>query len=457
MAGQSSKRSTKREPVPDNVRDRAVKTLSEQAEAFPDMPVIQPDMTGLDTRDSHLLQAIHRTVLERWITLEYILQVVGNQRVSFRDQDPILQAIWLSAAGQLLFMDRVPAYAAVSYAVDQTSSMVGRRMARVTNAVLRRVADLNAQSTTEPWDFQEDRIPTADGSIQLAKACLPPAKRSVKLLAMATSHPVELVRSWIDAYGEETARALAMHDLGSAPTIVNGTYTDQTQHDMATPHVNDGFFVWRGGRSNLIQLLSNGQRWVQDPTSASVVPGLATKITDPKIVLDYCAGRGTKTRQLAKQFPNATVWATDKDVDRLIELRRACKCHENTMPVRFKALNAKPVNADLILLDVPCSNTGVLGRRLEARYRYSAASIESLVELQREVVGDGVKQLHPDGGWIVYSTCSIDSRENEEQAAWICDHFNGTLIDQTRTLPGGRDDSYHDGGYFALIHVDRRS
>jgi 16S rRNA (cytosine967-C5)-methyltransferase len=108
--------------------------------------------------------------------------------------------------------------------------------------------------------------------------------------------------------------------------------------------------------------------------------------------------------------------------------------------------------ADLVLLDVPCSNTGVLARRPEARYRYSKEAIASVVRLQREIITVGAKLLKP-GGHLLYSTCSLDERENQAQSRWIADEFDATLVKGSLTLPAGRDTSYHDGSYSALLRL----
>jgi 16S rRNA (cytosine967-C5)-methyltransferase len=110
--------------------------------------------------------------------------------------------------------------------------------------------------------------------------------------------------------------------------------------------------------------------------------------------------------------------------------------------------------ADLLLLDVPCSNTGVLARRVEAKYRFSKANQQKLIDVQRQIIADAIA-LVSDRGVVVYSTCSIDPAENEQQARWVTKWHPFRIEQRQSRLPaGGPGDSptrYADGGYFAIL------
>jgi 16S rRNA (cytosine967-C5)-methyltransferase len=175
----------------------------------------------------------------------------------------------------------------------------------------------------------------------------------------------------------------------------------------------------------------------------------------PGLIVDYCAGRGTKTRQLAVTHPAAQIVATDPDRQRFKELKATFEGHERVRVVDFREMDEFAGQADLLLLDVPCSNAGVLARRPEARYRYRPELFESIEKLQREIIGASSRLLKRDGdrvtGTLVYSTCSIEPSENEEQAAWAAKTL-GMNVERTElTLPGGDGTTYHDGGFFAIL------
>jgi 16S rRNA (cytosine967-C5)-methyltransferase len=185
---------------------------------------------------------------------------------------------------------------------------------------------------------------------------------------------------------------------------------------------------------------------VQDPTSAAPVAATADLSPPPKLIIDFCAGRGTKSRQLAHLHPQAKVIATDPDPERFESLKQVPGIE--AVPPKDVATYAG--RADLLVLDVPCSNTGVLARRLEARYRYHAGSLASLTALQREIAELAAPLLAP-GGAVLYSTCSIEPEENQQQAEALAGRLNRSIRKVESTLPGGSEASYHDGGFFALM------
>ena len=105
---------------------------------------------------------------------------------------------------------------------------------------------------------------------------------------------------------------------------------------------------------------------------------------------------------------------------------------------------------DAVLVDVPCSNTGVLARRPEARYRFTQSTLDKLVALQRTIIEQTVPLLAPTAH-LLYATCSLEREENHKQAAWITQHCNLTLQHESATLPSSRGQPYHDGSYHALL------
>ena len=174
----------------------------------------------------------------------------------------------------------------------------------------------------------------------------------------------------------------------------------------------------------------------------------------PQVVVDFCAGRGTKTVQLATAFPAARIVATDPDDARRQDLAKAASRFANIevlgpdrIPDCFQA-------ADLVVADVPCSNTGVLPRRPEAAYRFTARRLEKLVDKQRSIVAGSLPLLKP-GGTLLYATCSLEPAENARQAAWLRKHHR--LVDRGERqrfptgLPGDPPTAYADGGYWTLL------
>ena len=425
--------------------------LAYAAARFPDLAPDSLDTGDLDDRDTRLAVAIHRTVLQRWLTIEHILD--RHLKEPAASLEPTMRAVLLVGAAQLLFLEKLPAHAVVSESVALARALVRPGAAGLTNAVLRRVAETVVGRGQRPWSPASDVLPVEGGTVTLAGALLPPVTDLPAHLAAATSCPQPLVRRWIDQFGEEQAIAFALHGLRTPPTIITGV-DETTSHDAhLAAHVQRGCYLWQGTRTALREALAAHPSWrVQDPASTLAVAALAEAGIKPTTAVDYCAGRGTKTRQLAALLPDCRIVATDVDPARRVALRHAVTPLANVTVMDLPSLADKLGEAaiDLLLLDVPCSNTGVLARRPEARYRFGRESLRSLRALQRRIIDTTLPLVCP-GGHVLYSTCSLEQSENQDQARHIADRCAGRIVRESLTTPAGEGATYHDGSYYALI------
>lgn len=421
-------KSISQSPKVSPARDAAVDAIAKLAQSGPTRP-IAVDTARLDERDARLAEAIYRTSVVRWLTIDRVLSTCLSQP----KVEPELRAVLIASAAQFLFMDQVPAHAAVDTAVEQARGRLREGAAKLANAVLRRAADMVLERRADGgWEPTNNLVPWRGGAIQLAKSALIKAKDPVRYLTLATSHDRRLVAAWVETFGLDHAIELLRHSLVEPPTWL---------------HTPDGFEVWQGG--GLAEAIdASGDRWVQDPTAAQ--PVKATRGTSVELVVDYCAGLGTKTRQLHAIHPKARIVASDTDARRFAELQRTFAGHTQVSVVKPEAIHRHTGSADLLLLDVPCSNTGVLARRPEAKYRYSPRHLESLESVQQQIVHEALPLLN-DKGKLLYSTCSIESRENERVVEWAAERFELTIVRDKLTLPAGAGESYRDGGYYALL------
>ncbi len=434
---------------PENARAAAAISLTRAARRFPDLPAIQLDAVGLGPKDAALATAIHRTVLQRWITLEYLLDRELDKPL--HTMEPPMQAVLLTGAAQLIFMHRLPVHAVVDEQVDLARQLVRPGAAGMVNAVLRKVSDFVGEVLPDtPWQPARDRLPFEAGSIQLNGSLLPPTDQTARHLAVATSHPRALINRWAQPHGKQRVIDFCKHGIASPPIIVavEAGFDAQVTEDYQL-HDTPGFLIWRGDQPALRRFLGqNNQRRVQDP--ASSLPIQSTQGMKLSRVLDYCAGRGTKTLQLAAMHPDATVAATDVDNERRAGLSMATKPYKNVIVVGPDSEPREPI--DLLLLDVPCSNTAVLARRPEARYRFDTKTFNSLIAMQREIIRKTTQWVAP-GGVILYSTCSIEKEENSDQAHWIAGRVRGRIEHELQAYPSGMVTDYQDGGYHALIRL----
>lgn len=323
-----------------------------------------------------------------------------------------LLAVLLLGAGELLFMEQSAPYAVVNEAVT-VAKMGSKRSAGVVNAVLRKVA--------------KDRD-------QLL-AVLSQERASIRL-----SHPTVLLKRWSAAYGEDCAQAIAQMNNTPAETWL--AHLDPPRSFERLP---------RGVNPATVEALATGRAIVQDPATAVAINLMAMQ--DGLRVLDACAAPGGKCIQLVVRNPSGETVATDLHEDRLAQLR------EGLARVKLPQVKVAQLAADCdrpdglfdrILLDVPCSNSGVFRRRPDARWRWSVGRMKRLVELQYTILENLSVALAPDGR-LVYSTCSIEPEENSEQIKrFLQEHPTWRLVDEQQLLPA----EDHDGAYAAAITRD---
>lgn len=452
-----AKRPRPRPGVIDAGRDAVCAWLGRQTAKWPELdlrPFEAP--AGLAARDAALAHAIADGVVRRWLTLEYLIERQTGRPLA--GMQLALQGALLAGAAQVYLLDRVPAYAAIDHAVEFAKRHVRAGAGDLANAVLRRLADLRGERRAEAWDDRRDALPMEDGGVvMLNEAALPeePAAR----LGVATSHPRELLEAWSSRQDAATVRRLAMHSLMTAPTTLNVAHAEAPLDEaVSRPHAMAHARVFTGTREQLLALMAARRDvWVQD--AASALAAMSLRGMEPRVVVDLCAGQGTKTRQLAAIFPDARIIAADTDDRRLETLQETFAGQERVEVMEFgAAAGACRGEADLVLLDVPCSNTGVLARRPEAKYRFGGRSMTNLVKLQRRIVDAALPMLRPISGVVAYSTCSIDPRENEEQVEWMRGERGLRAGQVDALLPGGQPgegpEGYHDGAFCAVMRQE---
>lgn len=442
-----------------NARTLIHRRTAERARRFPDLDPHPLACDELPSRDAALARAIDHFVARRWLTLAAVVDSrLTEQR--WHGLQPTVKAALLVGAAQLLLMERIPDHAAIDQAVRWIKTTRRARASGLVNAVLRKIADLRGEITCrgkEPHltaDLPRDAIILDDGRwLTLAEPVFEEA--TVARLAQQASCNEELVSHWMKAFGSDGTIKLALHGLVHAPIIVGGIGDQVPSAAQLQHHQHAGFAVFTGERDELDQLLTeHPQLRIQDPTTARSV-NLARHVDPvPSLVIDYCAGKGTKTRQLAQMFPNARIIATDKDSDRFATLAKSMTDAPNVETVPFQRIREFLGMADLLVLDVPCSNTGVLARRVEAKYRFTRETLGSLVNIQRQILANSIPLMKEDA-WMLYITCSVEPSENRQQVEWMAETLPLSLIDQHFTLPNGLPGepatAYHDGGYAAVM------
>jgi len=416
-------------------RDAALLELDAKSLPGWESGLLEPrDITLPDPRDRTLCEHIVAGVVKNFFLLDYL-----SSHYSKRDGaqiEPLCRKILAIGLYQLRFLDRVPPSAAVDEAVKQTRRFGRDRAAGFVNAVLRNAG--------------RDAAPPLPG------AATDPAEYARAVL----SHPSELFNRVAALIGVEAALAYCRHNNTTPPTILRlsaGVKAEDLAGEALSlrPHSSAGMFVVEGARqANLAEWAAAGLAQVQDPTAAAVVAAMG--IQPHHRVMDRCCGMGTKTLQMLEA---TEIVAVDPSGLRCTALRRLLSARGIS---RIKVLQTAMLSGthekcdgrfDRILLDVPCSNSGVLARRAEARFAQDDETLASLARLQDAIVHDSADWVAP-GGMMIYSTCSVWPAENQERiAAFLKARSEFELMDERITWPASDGDAahYHDGGYVARL------
>ena len=388
-------------------------------------------------------------IRDRAFVTEMVLGVVRNQhalewivdQLADRKPSDALMPVLLVGLYQLIYLDHVEPYAAVHETVEAAKILCGDNKGGFVNAILRRALR------------EHDAL--------LAGL----AKQSVDV---RYSHPLETVQRWARQFGMANAERLCAWNNMRPELIIRvrgGTDVETLLHELhsagvsATAHARPGFIVL-GAFAHVEELPGYSHGWftVQDPATM-----MAIDLLDPQPgerILDACAAPGGKAIATADRMQGrGTLVAADLNplrLKRLQENLKRCGCGF----VQARTIDAATMLPDgfdhslfdAILLDVPCSNTGVIRRRPEARRRLTAHHLDQLVMLQARIIEQACTLLAP-GGRIVYSTCSLEPEENEQQVAAILEKQPGLhLVRSVRSFP---PDDQIDGAYAAELRVEQ--
>ncbi len=350
------------------------------------------DREPVDVRDRGFARLLATTVLRRHGQLSTI--IADHLEKPLPANGRHAQLILLSGTAQLLFLDVAP-HAVINTAVElsrrQRSSA---RFAGLINAVLRRIAE---------------QPPSALPALE----------------ADDLNIPAWMLKCWIAAYGETTARAIASASLNEPPL-------DISVRDKAEDWTSklDGLALPTGtvrrrtdGRIEELPGFAAGHWWVQD-AAAALPARLFGDITGQRIA-DLCAAPGGKTAQLA----NAGAQVTALDISQA----RLARVRENLIRLGLKAElvtgDATAWQADCqfdgILVDAPCSATGTIRRHPDILHLKRPDDIDKLSQLQGSILSHAATSLLRPGGIIIYCTCSLEPEEGETQIALFLSRHAG--------------------------------
>lgn len=331
----------------------------------------------------------------------------------------------LLAIVQLHFQSGLPPHAVVNMAVTYAVRRFGKSPGGLINAALRKAALLN------PADFP-NQLPSV------------------------------LLNRWLKYYGKETVDVLTA-ELQNQPAFtcrLCGAFENFPDTVGACPVQADFlpenlFFTIQHIRAFFESgLLKTNRVYIQDPST--FLPFFLMRecgIQNVGCALDVCAAPGGKTLLLAEYIKPSEIIAADRSAQRQERTRenitRFAQCFPETKieVIVTDALSSPDKRYDLVLLDVPCSNTGVLKRRPDAGWRFAQTKMSELTILQKNILEIQSESVLP-GGYLIYSTCSIEPEENAFQIKQFCErHPEFKCLTERQLLPSAQ----HDGGFAAIL------
>jgi 16S rRNA (cytosine967-C5)-methyltransferase len=372
-------------------------------------PLLAARSSGLSPEDADLMRRIVLGVLRGRGALD--AELATASRIPLAKLAPPLREVLEVALYQIRSLDRVPEYAAVDQAVRQARASGGEGAARLVNGILR---SLLRRGAPAPIDAA-----SADASA----------------LAAAFSHPEFLVARWLERFGRE--RTVAILAADNAPSgvdlMTNPRKTDRASLEAALAAegvssepspLSPLALVVRSGNALLSPLFARGHFAVQDAAGQA----LPLLLPPGEVLVDVAAAPGGKAFAAVALGRARRVVALDRSPSRLRLLveTRARLGFPEVAPAAGEA--ARPPLPDRsfhrVLFDAPCSGTGTLRKNPEIRLRIRPAAIERLARTQEEGLAGAAALLAP-GGYLLYSTCSLEEEENERVVAAVMERDAG--------------------------------
>ncbi len=437
-----SRRLTSRRTQQDNLRATAAWVLERTLQSLaPADSFLDSALPRFDERDQGLLRELVMGSL-RWLRrLDHVIAAASSR--SFEAIEAPLRSPLRIATYQLLFLDRVPAHAAVHEAVEQAHQLTHRGGASFVNGVLRRIA---RAPQLEDWPVEE--------------------RDPVRRMAIERSHPDFLVSRWLHRFGSARTldlldannrsrpmQLLAFRDRGGRELLAEALIDEGLEVEPAS--LSPLGLIVRRGNPLTTEAFRNGDLYVQD--EASQAAALIPPPRPGETVLDAAAAPGGKSFTLLAAEPGVRITMSDVALGRAARVRDNLRRLRRSLPLAIADAGEPPFGGDRfdrVVLDLPCTGTGTLRRHPEIKWRISESEIGRLSRQALRLL-EGAAPLVAPGGRLVAITCSLEPEENEAVVARFLATHPGALAAAARKRarnPRGGGDSRSR----SLARPDRR-
>jgi 16S rRNA (cytosine967-C5)-methyltransferase len=362
----------------------------------------------LEVREKAFIKRVTEGTVERQIELDYYLDHFS--KVPVRKMKPLIRCLLRMSVYQLLYLDTVPDSAVCNEACKLAVKRKFQNLKGFVNGVLRNIAR------------NRDVLPKPSKE-----------KEPLAYLSVTYSMPEWIVSRWLSEYGTEITEKMLESLLQIHPVSLRfaGRLSEEEKKGCLekiaaagakwerSPYLSGLYTLTGCAGVGSLPGFSEGAFTVQDASSCLAVEAAAVKESD--LVLDVCAAPGGKSmfsaekagKVLARDVSEEKVSLILENAERMNLSNLQTQVQDATVPVPESR-----ETADVLLLDVPCSGLGVMGKKRDIKYHVTEESMESLTELQKRIVQTCWEYVKP-GGTLVYSTCTINTRENEEMVRFI--------------------------------------
>lgn len=394
--------------------------------------------SNLKDKDKALVTEIVYGTIKYKLTIDKIIQSYLKSNIKKLDKD-ILNILRITIY-QIRYLDKIPEFAAVNEAVN-LSKRVCSKFSKLVNGVLRNyIRDKNKKIYYNGKDVLES-------------------------LSFNYSFPKWMIKLFINQYGEKNSEDI-LKGLNERPNItvrVNDLKSDYDSvfEEMTKEgyNIEPGFIcpeaikIFNGKNIENNILFKKGKVTVQDESAMLVAPSMDLK--ENMVVLDLCSAPGGKTTHISEiTSDKSTVHAYDLHENKL------CLIQDNANRLGIKNIVTKSMDASLykeelenfadrILIDVPCSGLGIIRKKPEIKWNKNTSDINNLIHIQRKIMKNSAKYLK-DNGVLLYSTCTLNKKENEENVKWFLRNNKHFKIEK---LYYGNCDNiiYHKEGYVTVL------
>ena len=377
--------------------------------------------------------------IERRLSLDFIINNYSSVKVN--KQKPVIRNILRMSVYQLMFMDSVPASAAINEAVKLAKKKKFQGLSGFVNGVLRKIAK------------EKDSIVLDD-------------------LEAKYSCPKWLCEHFISECGAEKAEEILANSIAPRPVIIRTNISKVSPDDLVKKLENEGVCVKQvpmldtafiiedfDGLSGL-NCFEDGLFCVQDMSSQIVLDTKEKCVEDviknASLIVDTCAAPGGKTCHVAdllKYYGNDACRVlsrdlTDTKVDKIYDNIERCGFDNVEVQVcdALEFDESIEGKADLVIADLPCSGLGVIGRKADIKYRVTKEDLESLANLQKDILKVVSRYVKPDG-MLIFSTCTVNKTENIENCEWIKENLPFTEATNPQQILN--DVPEHDGFFIS--------